>query len=218
MLVLKKSALIIMTLLLSSGCAELLERRSFIDEMDNQQEDLFVAGKDFPTVGGDSGMAHRSEEDIVARTPTSDFEMANRAEDLSIMHELRSKEVALSPYQQSLYRVAEQYMDTPSEKIYFLNLSDEEKVEYLDTRSLRNYNSRSSREAHRGLASLQPTYSNTLNRGMSKDEVVHSWGRPARIDIAGNPSNENERWAFYGNGGVRYIYFESGRVEGWNVQ
>ncbi len=200
-----------------TGCAELLNNRSFVDEMDNQEEDMFVAGRDFQTVAGDSGEAFRSKKEIVGRTPASEMEMAERAEERSIYRELRNKEAGLTPYQKSLYRVAEQYMDSPSEKIYFLNLSDTEKVEYLDSRNFKSYSAGRVSNA-RDLASLQPVYSQTLNLGMTKDDVVNSWGRPSRVDIAGNPMNENERWAFYGNGGVRYIYFEGGRVEGWNLQ
>lgn len=212
-----KMLLILSMLSLFSGCAELLQRRSFIDEMDHQDDELFVAGRDFPTVAGDSGEAYRSQEEINERTPASEMEMAQRAEERSIHRELSIKESTLTPYQQSLYQVAGQYLHSPSEKIYFLNLSDEEKVEYLDSRSLRNYNTNRS-GAGRGLASLQPIYSNALSLGMTKDQVVQTWGRPARVDVAGNPINENERWAFYGNGGVRYVFFESGRVEGWNLQ
>ena len=214
---LAKIAIAITMLSLFSGCAEFLQNRSFVDEMDQQSEDLFVANRDFQTVAGDSGDAYRTSEQIMERTPASATEMAARAEVRSIQKELRDKEMTLTPYQQNLYRVAGQYLETPSEKIYFLNLSDAEKVDYLDSRSFSSYSSVRTQNG-RELASLQPVYNSTLSLGMSKDDVVQSWGRPARIDIAGNPANENERWAFYGNGGVRYIYFESGRVEGWNLQ
>jgi len=214
-----KRAIFLLTILsMFTGCAEFMRNRSFVDEMENQDEDLFVANRDFPTVAGDSGMAYRSKEEISSRTPASEMEMSQRAEERSIYKELRDKESTLSPYQQSLYRVAEQFLETPSEKIYFLNLSDTEKLEYLDARNFRSYRANTKVQGARELASLQPVYGKTLNMGMSKDDVINSWGRPSRVDIAGNPANQNERWAFYGNGAVRYIYFEGGRVEGWNVQ
>jgi hypothetical protein len=50
---------------------------------------------------------------------------------------------------------------------------------------------------------------------MSKTQVLQSWGEPARVDIAGNPSNENERWLYSMNGASKYIYFEAGEVQGW---
>ncbi|MBF0209084.1 MAG: hypothetical protein HQK53_19670, partial [Oligoflexia bacterium] len=51
--------------------------------------------------------------------------------------------------------------------------------------------------------------------GMSKELVMQSWGRPLKIDVAGDPVRENERWLFYSYGGPKYVYFESGRVRGW---
>ena len=53
---------------------------------------------------------------------------------------------------------------------------------------------------------------------MSKTEVQRIWGSPSRVDVAGNPKMENERWSFYHNGRVKTVFFESGRVEGWEIQ
>lgn len=51
--------------------------------------------------------------------------------------------------------------------------------------------------------------------GMGKSDVIRAWGKPARVEIAGHPSYENERWSFYEGGEVKQVYFESGRVQGW---
>jgi hypothetical protein len=51
---------------------------------------------------------------------------------------------------------------------------------------------------------------------MSKDDVSSSWGKPMRRDVAGNPSQGNERWSYYRNGVLKYIYFAGGKVEGWS--
>jgi outer membrane protein assembly factor BamE (lipoprotein component of BamABCDE complex) len=53
--------------------------------------------------------------------------------------------------------------------------------------------------------------------GMKKDDVVRNWGRPARIEVAGDPSYQNERWAFYFNGKTKNVYFENGKVQGWEL-
>ena len=58
---------------------------------------------------------------------------------------------------------------------------------------------------------------NELLLGMDKKTVMKKWGRPTRIDVAGNPTNENERWSFYYNGKVRQVYFEKGVVNGWVI-
>ncbi len=54
--------------------------------------------------------------------------------------------------------------------------------------------------------------------GMDKVNVIKLWGNPMKIDIAGNPNSQNERWSFYTEGRKRVIYFENGKVEGWNIQ
>ena len=58
--------------------------------------------------------------------------------------------------------------------------------------------------------------SDDVTLGMRKDDVMRNWGRPDRMDVAGDPRLENERWAYRREGYTSYIYFESGRVEGWN--
>ncbi len=58
--------------------------------------------------------------------------------------------------------------------------------------------------------------------GMSAHEVISAWGRPRDVEVAGDGSHGNERWVYYsgnsrryGLGGARMIYFENGRVVGW---
>ena len=57
-----------------------------------------------------------------------------------------------------------------------------------------------------------------LTVGMTKNEVCVTWGQPAIVEFAGNPSFQNERWSFSRNGRTNYIYFESGRVSGWDLE
>lgn len=54
-----------------------------------------------------------------------------------------------------------------------------------------------------------------VGMGMTKEEVMDQLGRPTKVEVAGNPENENERWGYLANGAMKYIYFESGYVEGW---
>jgi hypothetical protein len=60
--------------------------------------------------------------------------------------------------------------------------------------------------------------------GMSAQEVVSAWGRPRDIEVAGDGSRGNERWIYYPGNSLRYgmaqssvIYFENGRVAGWQA-
>jgi hypothetical protein len=67
--------------------------------------------------------------------------------------------------------------------------------------------------------------SNDVGKGMSRGAVKQSWGEPDLVESAGNPMYGNERWVYnklmstqdgYKNE-RRIIYFESGRVVGWET-
>ena len=59
--------------------------------------------------------------------------------------------------------------------------------------------------------------------GMFKKAVIESWGDPDVIEYAGNPVYGNERWKYIklisSNNGfdkqIRMVYFEAGKVVGW---
>ena len=213
--------LINMTLLISmlSGCAQLLENRSFIDEMDHETDPLFVPGQDFATVPGDSGNAYRTRNEIKRRTPATAFDSERDLASRSMRQELRQKEMNLNTRERALYREASPYFESASERIYYLNLSSDERYDYLEARSIPVGNFGNTRRAARNIASLDPNgyEDRSLYMGMSKGEVMSAWGRPSRVDVAGNPRNQNERWSFYNNGRTQYVYFEGGKVQGWQL-
>ncbi len=84
-------------------------------------------------------------------------------------------------------------------------------------------------EAH-GVPRMRPTASNEDSRtedavhardvviGMTRSQVMASWGEPYARDIAGDGSGGHERW-HYGSraslNGERIVIFEEGRVAGW---
>jgi hypothetical protein len=66
-----------------------------------------------------------------------------------------------------------------------------------------------------------PTYKNLI-LGMSMPRVRSLWGNPQDVETAGDPSQGNQRWIYsegiksrYGLASNRVIYFEDGRVAGW---
>lgn len=86
--------------------------------------------------------------------------------------------------------------------------------------------------ATRGISSQEKAYSDAVeelieNRdivvGMTKKAVSQSWGDPDLVEVAGNPLYGNERWQYktYVSSSegykkeLRVIYFEAGRVAGW---
>lgn len=64
---------------------------------------------------------------------------------------------------------------------------------------------------------------NDIALGMTKQAVRDSWGEPDLVEVAGNPLYGNERWHYSEQSSStegyhsqnRLLYFESGRVVGW---
>lgn len=62
--------------------------------------------------------------------------------------------------------------------------------------------------------------------GMPADYVRKSWGEPTSIEVSGNPIYKNERWQYLRQVSTpqgyrqerRYVYFEGGRVVGWETE
>jgi hypothetical protein len=85
---------------------------------------------------------------------------------------------------------------------------------------------------YRGLASAEKNFdgptvklidANDIAKGMSREAVRQSWGEPDNIEVSGSQLYGNERWNYsklvstdsgYKHE-TRIIYFESGRVAGW---
>ncbi|MGE3974912.1 MAG: hypothetical protein AB7F59_10335 [Bdellovibrionales bacterium] len=110
------------------------------------------------------------------------------------------------------------------------NLSDKNRVEYLKQK---DKNSRSRWLASVGVsdAHYDATTQNAIEEsdivlGMPKDAVIKSWGEPEEVQVAGNPNYGNERWLYThfesSTDGFqkqeRFIYFEKGRVVGWQTK
>lgn len=107
--------------------------------------------------------------------------------------------------------------------------SDRERIQFL---SLPTLEARERWAQVRGLGSQDEVYSeetarvidgNDISLGMSQKAVMQSWGDPDAVEIAGNPLYGYERWKYNryvsGNEGyqkeMRVVYFEGGRVVGW---
>jgi hypothetical protein len=196
--------------LLTIGACGVVSKRSYLAEMEHDDESFFMPRKDFPVVPGDEGKDWRDEEVIRQRTPASLTDSVEEKQRTSLQRQLArlensQSEPAFAHYQEHRARLA-----STSERIYFLQLPKrQERDEYL---------------ASRGLTSPHQTTFNDFGFGvpqeqlllqMTKDEVVSSWGKPDRVDIAGKPAYENERWVYQRDGAVKYVYFEGGRVGGW---
>ena len=203
--------IIILTLPGLFGCAgyRLYGQRSFAQEMNRGDDSFWVPNQDFPLSAGDGGASHRSRQEIMARTPSSLQEKAQAKEQSLLSAELVVRESHLSPKELQQYTQIKRELGSLSEKIYYLQLSPGERLEYINMRI----------PSERRPASM-PTASNRdkdISLNMTKEDVVHLWGRPSMIEIAGDPSEQNERWIFIRLRGRRTLYFESGLVRGWTL-
>ena len=128
----------------------------------------------------------------------------------------------------------ESRLNTKREKKQYYNLrsalrSDRERMGFL---SLPTYEARDRWAQQRGLANQDESYSDEVSKilenndialGMTQKAVMQSWGDPDAVEVAGNQLYGYERWKYNryvsGNEGyqkeMRVVYFEGGRVVGW---
>lgn len=198
--------------LLASGCSGFLPDRSYIEEMNRESDPMLQAGKDFPVVSGDSGEAYRSREEIKKRTPASERARQQNQEIESIKQELEQKEASIPEELLGKYSKDKKYLPTDSDKLYYLSLDTHERVNYI---RIKKQDMADDLGKNQDFVQKRSIHGGEIYLGMPKPEVVQIWGKPTRIEIAGNPKHQNERWSFVEDGNVRQIYFENGKVEGW---
>lgn len=214
-------------LFITQSCAMLFPHRSFQEEMDRESDGLWIPGRDFEISAGDAGEIYRDRREIMRRTPATAYETKQMKEEVALRSELARHENRLSEKQYKQYMRDRDDLNSVTEKIYYLRLPASERAAYMTTK--RNSYSQNSRAygVSRGPASARPVDYDTYNpvniwnidkeiqQGMSKSDVRRLLGGPDRVDVAGNPSYENERWVYRSSGKVNYVYFESGQVSGW---
>lgn len=195
-----------------TACSQFQTGRSYLSEMEYDDTPYYRPAEDFPVLAGDTGSMGRRLEDYEPGTPLSKEAAFERRRETSLEGELLRLEGSQSEEDLEFYQSQKKYLSTTSEKIYFLKLPAFEREDYLRSRG---FAAKAEAEPSRQPASYFGVRSATLGLGMNKEEVVESLGRPYKVEIAGNPSFENERWAYKMNGATKYIYFESGTVQGW---
>ena len=179
--------------------------------------DFFVPEKHFSMVSGDRGKAYRNHTDIKNRIPLSRRQRKKKNYQQSLRAELHKKEKALAPKEYEEYMDSISYLGHISEKIYYLNLPSFERKKYVEGKKLREQRIK---EKNRGipLLKMKEFGRGEIHPGMNKKMVLEKWGRPMRVDVAGDPVKQNERWSFYHGGQLRHIYFEGGVVQGWRME
>lgn len=207
-----KLILVTLSSLALSSCALMLPDRSFIEQMERESDPFYNPGKDFPVVSGDDGEAFRSREEIAQRTPASARSGKLTKESASLREELQEKESDLDEYAKERYLKNRKYLISDSDKLYYLSLNGDEQDTYISSVKT---DIQSENDLKSNMVSKRSIHAREIYLGMGKSEVVDAWGKPARVEIAGNPSNQNERWSFLEDGSVKQVYFEAGKVQGW---
>lgn len=188
------------------SCGTFPSGRSYLTEMSREDGGFLEAHRDFPVVIGDSGNWGYSDEVRRMRTPASVEESGEYELEQSLRWELAELEEKLTPPERAHYGKYAHHFATMSEKIYFLKIPYQDRYSYLEARGI----------IPSPLTSwFGSPHQRELDVGMSKNEVVSLLGKPQRVDIAGSVSAENERWLYAEQGSPKYIYFESGKVGGW---
>jgi hypothetical protein len=202
---------LIFLLALHSGCSGLAPGRAFIAE-GGDDGGFFNPNVDFPVVVGDSGDYWPSEQRREGRANLSPYELV-------LEQELRTLESRQDAETDVLYQRYRNHFSTVSERIFFLKLDPEEREDYLISRGFIKVEPTpqsgavARRPAQAGQTKSEGPQAVTM--GMTKEEVMHYLGRPVRVEIAGSPSEQNERWLYKTQGASKYIYFEGGAVDGW---
>ncbi len=118
-----------------------------------------------------------------------------------------------------LYSKVLPYLKDDAERIEFLSLpSFSQRQSWIQSKKLWT-RAQSSDEQ-------QAVEAGDIAIGMTGDLVRRSWGEPVNIEGSGNPLYRNERWKYIRNissaSGFkpqkRFVYFEAGRVAGWETE
>lgn len=181
----------------------------------------------------DSGYAYHDEE-LASGRGRRKMENEAAAQELGFAsRELSDREVRAVQDRTSLTRAEKSLEGKREREQYFRNKAyfrnDRERIEFLN---LGSYEARSRYLSAKGIDGAHTDYPpeiqalvemNDITLGMSKQAVRDSWGEPEQVEVAGNPIYGNERWHYTeqlpSTEGYttenRLVYFEGGRVVGW---
>lgn len=167
----------------------------------------------------DSGYSRTSATQLVKRSQVSRPLAPQNIETKTRLKQLENSISTKKELEQ--YSRVLPYLKDEDERIAFLSLpSFEEKQKFLRDQNLDNRTVKA-HEDYRELVEAQD-----IGIGMTQNLVRKSWGEPDNIEVSGNPQFRNERWRYnkYVSTPDGYkpekkiVYFEGGRVVGWEVE
>jgi hypothetical protein len=184
-----------------------------------------------------SGLKSETISSATELTPLTNQELQKYAYELGIdpKKDLTQEQKVLIDQRKKL-RLYERSLDSQKERLQYSKVvpwlkSDEEKLEFLSIPSI---------EGRQAWTNKNKIWSRTKNLkdfaeimdaqdiavGMPSDYVKKSWGEPDHIEASGNPIYKNERWKYLKQVSTpqgyrqekRFVYFEGGRVVGWETE
>lgn len=189
----------------------------------------------------DSGYASRAPKVInsysTTETPRSDSDTTRIAYELGFNPATLSGDELQQVHQRQQLRELEKGLHSRQEKEQYSKVlpwlkDDEEKISLLSVPSLEGRQSWINRNniwsrARVPVARMKELIdSQDIAVGMPMEYVRRAWGDPIAVEVSGNPVYRNERWKYArnvpGSDGFhqqkRYVYFEGGRVVGWDTE
>lgn len=170
-------------------------------------------------------------------TKLSDLELAKYAYEVGIdpTKELTTEDLAVIEKRKKV-RFLERTLDSQKERLNYSKIlpwlqNDDEKVSYLLIPSIEGRQSWVNKNKIWKRAQSLRDFNDLVDNldiaaGMPSDYVKKSWGEPESIEHSGNPIYKNERWKYFKQVSTpngyrqekRYVYFEGGRVVGWETE
>lgn len=174
---------------------------------------------------------------IKTGTKLSDLELAKYAYEVGIdpSKELSAEDLAAIEKRKKV-RYLERTLDSQKERLNYSKIlpwlqNDDEKVSYLLIPSIEGRQSWINKNKIWKRAQSLRDFNDLVDdldiaAGMPSDYVKKSWGEPVLIEHSGNPIYKNERWKYFKQVSTpngyrqekRYVYFEGGRVVGWETE
>ncbi len=133
-------------------------------------------------------------------------------------------------------RALERTLDSEKERKHYSKVlpyleSDQEKVDYLSIPSIEGRQAWVIRNKIWSRAKTDKDFldvveSQDLTLGMNQELVKKSWGDPESVEYSGNPIYRNEKWRYVRDvpsahgykRQLRHVFFEGGRVVGWETE
>ncbi len=167
----------------------------------------------------------------------SDLELKKYAYELGLdpAKELSFEDLAAIEKRKKV-RLLERKLDSQKERIGYSKIlpwlqNDDEKIDYLSISSIEGRQAWVNKNKIWKRAQNSNDFSEVVNDldiavGMPADYVKKAWGEPEAIDHSGNPIYKNERWKYVKQISTphgyrqekRYVFFEGGRVVGWETE